>query len=71
MLFGVAMLRAPRYRRWIAVLGIVAGGVATAGILVSKFVIVSQTGDLIFGLSLLPLIVWIVAVGIVLIRLRP
>ncbi|GIV60546.1 DUF4386 family protein [Rhodocaloribacter litoris] len=70
VLFGVAMLRTPRYRRWIALLGLFAGGVATAGILVSKFVIVSQTGDLIFGLSLLPLIVWIVAVGIVLIRAK-
>ncbi|GIV60547.1 hypothetical protein GQ464_007725 [Rhodocaloribacter litoris] len=70
-LFGVAMLRTPRYRRWIALLGLFAGGVATAGVLVGKFVVHGATGGLIFGLSLLPLIVWIVAVGIVLIRARP
>lgn len=69
-LFGVAMLREPAFRRWMAWTGIGAGGVASAAILISKGV-AGRTGDLIFGFSLLPLIVWIVAIGITLLRLRP
>ncbi len=70
-LFGVAMLGEEIYPRWIAIMGLVGGGVAIAAIMVGKFVIQSQTGDLIFGFGLLPLMVWIVAVGIVLLKVTP
>lgn len=71
LLFGAAMLRDPGYPRWMAWLGLAAGAAATAGILVGKFVVTTAAGNLIFGFSLLPLIVWIVAVGIVLLRMQP
>ena len=71
LLFGVAMMREAVFPRWMAWVGVAAGVVATAGILIGKFVVMTRAGDLIFGISLLPLVVWIVATGITLLRLRP
>jgi hypothetical protein len=71
LLFGMAMLKEPAFRRWLAFLGIGAGAVAIAGILLGKFVIQGRTGDLVFGFGLLPLIVWTVGVGISLLRMQP
>lgn len=68
VLFGIAMLRESVFRRWIAMLGVAAGLVAITGVVMGKFVVVGQAGDLVFGFGLLPLIVWIIAVGAVLIR---
>ena len=70
-LFGIAMLDEPLFPRWIGIIGIIGGVVAVAGISVGKFVINNTTGDLIFGFSLLPLMVWIVALGIVLLKVTP
>jgi|FLYN01.1.fsa_nt_gi hypothetical protein len=70
-LFGVAILQDTVFPRWLGWLGIVAGGVASAGILVGKLVIGTRTGDIIFGVGLIPLVIWIIAIGVVLLRLKP
>jgi hypothetical protein len=69
LLFGIAMLKETNFPRWVAIMGIIAGALAATAILVGKFVITGRTGDLVFGASLLPLVVWIVATGVVLLRL--
>ncbi len=71
ILFGSAMLDDALFPRWLGWLGIVAGGISSAGILIGKIVINTVTGDIIFGLGLIPLVLWIIAVGIVLLRLKP
>jgi hypothetical protein len=71
LLFGFAMIREPAYPRWIGWMGLAAGVIATAGIFVGKFVVLGRTGDLIFGATLLPLIVWMVATAITLLRIQP
>lgn len=68
LLFGVELLKDDVLPRWLAYLGIFAGAGATIGILASK--IVFHT-DIIFGVSLVPLVIWILAVGVNLLRLKP
>jgi hypothetical protein len=68
ILYGVALLNEDAFPRWQAWLGIGAGLVASAGILIGKAIL---DNDILFGVSLLPLIVWIVAIGITLLRLQP
>jgi hypothetical protein len=70
MMFGAAMFEEEIYPRWLAWLGIVGGVIATAGILVGKLVIHSTLGDIIFGVSLIPIMIWIVVMGIILLRLK-
>lgn len=71
ILIAREMLRNPSYRRWLAILGLIGGIIATAGILVSKFIITGKTGNLIFGFSLLPSIIWIIGTGVALLKFRP
>jgi len=66
-LFGLALLQESVLPRWIAWVGVGGGALAILGILASKLVI---NNDLVFGVSLLPLLVWILAVGINLLRLK-
>jgi hypothetical protein len=67
-LFGIAMLNESAFPRWMAYTGIAGGAIATLGIVSSKVVF---NNDIIFGLSLLPLVIWIFAVGLHLLRLKP
>lgn len=69
-MFGLAMLREDVFVRWIGWMGVIAGIVATTGILVGKLLIQSQVGDIIFGVGLIPLVIWIFAVGVSLLRLK-
>jgi hypothetical protein len=68
VLFGMELMKDDVLPRWLAWLGVVAGVVATVGILAAK--IVFHT-DIIFGIALVPLVVWILAVGVNLLRLKP
>lgn len=68
VLFGIAMLRETLFERWAGWLGIGAGVAATAGILVGKIVMNSSSGDIVFGVSIVPLLVWIVSVAIMLLK---
>ena len=68
LLFGMELMKDDVLPRWLAWLGVVAGSVATVGILAAK--IVFHT-DIIFGIALVPLVVWILAVGVNLLRLKP
>jgi hypothetical protein len=67
-LFGIAMLSDSQFARWMAYTGIAGGLIATFGILSSKIIF---NNDIIFGVSLLPLVIWIFAVGLRLLRLSP
>jgi hypothetical protein len=71
VLFGLAMLGEALYPRWVAWLGVVGGIVAAAGLLVGKLVVRTAMGDVIFGVTLIPPVIWIVAVGVVLLRYAP
>ena len=71
LLFGLGMLQEVQFPRWVGWLGVVAGGLAVGAILIGKFIVTGRTGDLVFAGSLLPLIVWIIAVGVVLVRMPP
>lgn len=68
LLFGMELMQDDVLPRWLAWLGVIAGAVATVGILAAK--IVFHT-DIIFGIALVPLVVWILAVGVNLLRLKP
>ncbi len=70
MMFGVAMLRETVFPKWVGWLGTIGGGIAAAGILVGKLVIHSRVGDIVFGVGLLPAVIWIIIVGIALLRLK-
>lgn len=67
-LFGIVMLSDNQFARWMAYTGIAGGAIATLGILSSKIIF---NNDIIFGVSLLPLVIWIFAVGLRLLRLTP
>jgi len=69
-MFGIAILREDVFPRWLGNLGLAAGGVSTAGILIGKIVLSSRTGDVVFGAGLLPLVIWIIAIGVLLLRLK-
>jgi hypothetical protein len=68
LLFGLALLQESVLPRWLAWLGVAGGALATIGILASKLIL---HNDLIFGLTLVPLVVWILAVGVNILRLKP
>jgi hypothetical protein len=67
-LFGIALLNEDILPRWLAWLGIGAGVFATFGIVSSKVIF---DNDIVFGVSLLPLVIWILAIGVNLLRLKP
>lgn len=67
-LYGIAMLSDTQFAKWMSYTGIAGGLIATFGILSSKIIF---NNDIIFGLSLLPLVIWIFAVGLRLLRLSP
>lgn len=59
------------YPKWVAWVGIAGGVVAVAGIILGEVVFGKSgglMGDRIFGFSLLPLMVWLLAVGIILVK---
>jgi hypothetical protein len=68
ILYGIAILREDVFPRWLGWVGIIAGLIATAGIVIGKAVL---DMDLLFGISLIPLVLWILAVGVHLLRLQP
>ncbi|MCI0693474.1 hypothetical protein L0337_15890 [candidate division KSB1 bacterium] len=67
---SIALFREEIYPKWVAWLGIVGGVVAETGLIWGEIILGGSgvTGSLIFGVSLLPMMVWILAVAIVLIR---
>jgi hypothetical protein len=69
-MFGVAILQEDVFPRWLGNLGVASGAVSTAGILIGKIVMNSRTGDIVFGVGLLPLVIWIIAIGVLLLRLK-
>jgi hypothetical protein len=69
-LFGIAILQEDVFPRWLGNLGLASGAVSTAGILIGKIVMNSRTGDIVFGVGLLPLVIWIIAIGVLLLRLE-
>ncbi len=69
-IFGIAILQEDVFPRWLGNLGLASGGVSTAGILIGKIVLNSRTGDIVFGVGLLPLVIWIIAIGVLLLRLK-
>jgi hypothetical protein len=71
ILFGVAILQEDVFPRWLGWLGIISGGIANVGILVGKLVVHSLVGDIIFAAGLVPLVLWIIGIGIYLLRLQP
>lgn len=70
MMFGVAMLDETIYPAWIGWVGIAGGLIAAVGLGVSKLGVAGASGDIIFGVSLIPVVVWIVAIGVVLLRVQ-
>ena len=71
VLFGIEILNESVFPRWQGYLGIASGGVAAVGILAGKFIIGDLTGDIVFGVGLLPLVVWIIALSLKLLRIQP
>ncbi|MGH7491274.1 MAG: hypothetical protein ACREOO_02640 [bacterium] len=67
---GFAMLHGD-FPKWVAWAGITGGAVAVAGIIIGEIILSGSgglLGDRIFGLSLLPLMVWLLAVGVNLLK---
>ncbi len=71
LLFGIAMLDEKIYPRWLALVGCVGGIVAVVGLYVGTLAVRTTLGDVIFAVSLIPMVIFIVATGIILIRLQP
>jgi hypothetical protein len=67
---SIAMFHEDIYPKWVAWLGVIGGGVAETGLIWGEIILGGSgvTGSLIFGVSLLPMMVWILAVAIILIR---
>lgn len=70
LMFGIAILQEDVFPKWLGNLGIASGAVSTAGILIGKIVMNSRAGDIVFGVGLLPLVIWIIAIGVLLLRLK-
>jgi hypothetical protein len=72
-LASLAMLRERFYPRWMALLGVVSAAVAALATLIGVVVLdSSMLGNFVtFGVGLLPLAAWIVAVGVVMVRFKP
>jgi len=69
VMFGIAMLDEALYPQWVGQLGAAGGIIAAVGLLAGKFGFGgTQRGDVIFGVTLIPLVIWIIATGIVLLR---
>lgn len=73
VLVAIGMLREPIYKRWIGWLGIAGGAIAAISLVIGEvFLESSVLGDAItFGVGLLPSAVWLVTVGITLLRYKP
>jgi hypothetical protein len=68
---GFAMMHSD-FPKWVAWAGVIGGIVAVAGIVIGEIILSGSgglMGDRIFGLSLLPLMVWLLAVGVILFKL--
>ena len=71
-IFALLMLREKSYRRWIGYLGVISSAVTVSAVLVAELFLSRATGDIVFAVALLPTIVWIVAVGVSMIKMtRP
>ncbi len=73
LLIGISMLKNSYYPRWIAILGVVGGIVAAVSLVIGEvFLESSVLGDtLTFGIGLLPSAVWLVSVGVHILRNLP
>jgi hypothetical protein len=69
-LFSLSMLKEPHYKKWIGILGIVSSLITIIAVAISEIFLPRPTGDIIFAIALLPTIVWIVAVGISMLKIR-
>ena len=71
IVFIAMAMRREDYPKWVAWVGVAGGVIAVAGIIIGE-VVFSRSGglmgDRIFGFSLLPLMVWLLAVGVILIK---
>ncbi|MCB0713010.1 MAG: hypothetical protein KDD67_11830 [Ignavibacteriae bacterium] len=68
-IFALSMLRVRYYKRWIGILGTVSSLVTIVAVAISEIFLPRSTGDIVFAIALLPTIVWIVAVGISMLKL--
>lgn len=68
VVIGLAMRRERTFTNWMGWLGVAGGGFAAAGIGIGKLVMSSQAGDVVFGVSLLPLLAWIVVISVQLLK---
>ena len=68
-LFAFLMLRESSYRRWIGYLGTISAVVTVVAVLIAEIFLDRSTGDIVFAIALLPTIVWIVAVGVSMIKI--
>jgi hypothetical protein len=73
IIVAIGMLSESLYPKWIGWLGIAGGSVAAISLVIGEVILESSVlGDTItFGVGLLPSAVWLVAVGIVLLRYKP
>jgi len=67
MLYGTAMLRDPLYPSWLGWVAIGGGVIAAVGRLVHE-AMQTATGAVVDGISMIPLVVWIAATGVILLR---
>lgn len=70
ILFGAEMRGDSRFPRWTGFAGIAAGLIGAAGIIIHRFAAPGERGGIVFGLSMLPLLAWIIGLGFVLLRMR-
>jgi len=71
LLFGIAMFGETIYPRWLALVGCAGGVVALIGLYIGTLVVRTTFGDVLFAVSLIPMVVFIVVTGIILVRLQP
>lgn len=71
-IFAWLMLREKGYKRWIGYLGVISSTLTVSAVLIAELFLSRATGDIVFAIALLPTIVWIVAVGVSMIKMaRP
>jgi hypothetical protein len=70
IMFSITMTRETHYRKWVGILGVAAAAATLATMFVVELFLTRATGDIVFAIALLPTIVWLVATGIVMLRIK-
>ena len=70
-IFSFYMLRDGQFKKWIAILGLVASALMLATIPIIELVLPRPTGDLVFAGMILPTIVWIFLTALAILRRKP